>query len=242
MPSKRLDHHGIRSHYNGSAVLMSAPGVPARTRSVVILSIVALFFFAIHGAVLGFIFAAAAIGRGVYIHQKRAQATQRLAEEHERLQKVEALERKRREELAVTRGPRPSPTLIRTYRDAEEAAAKWMRWLGWGDASITPQGRDGGIDVMASHAIAQVKAHVNPIGRPEVQQLFGVATSVSRTPLFFASGGYTPQAILWADEVSMALFRFDLQGEPEPSNFIARDLWEKGAFPSPESSGSSDGH
>jgi hypothetical protein len=107
-----------------------------------------------------------------------------------------------------------------------------MQWLGWGDASVTPPGRDGGIDVIATHAVAQVKAHVNPIGRPEIQQLFGIAASLSRAALFFAASGYSPEAKMWADQVSMALFRFDLQGEPQPENAIARNLWEYGAFPS----------
>lgn len=217
---------------------MPTRSVSPGKRSVIFLAILAVFFLAIHAVVVGFLFAGAAMWRGLHIHHQRMKMEALQAQERERMQALQELERKRREELAVTRGPKPSPSLIRTYRDAEEAAAKWMQWLGWGDAFVTPQGRDGGIDVTASHAIAQVKAHVNPIGRPQVQQLFGVASSLNRTPLFFASGGYTPEAVLWADQVSMALFRFDLQGEPEPSNFVARDLWEKGAFPPPQSSDS----
>lgn len=182
-----------------------------------------------------------AFARGVYMHQYRVQATQKQLAERERIELADARERKRREKLATSRGPRPSPSLIRTYRDAEAAAASWMRWLGWGDASVTAPGRDGGIDVTATHAVAQVKAHVNPIGRPEVQQLFGIASSLGRTPVFFASAGYTPEARKWADEVSMPLFRFDLQGEPEPVNPAARVLWEFGVFPSDTaSSGESD--
>jgi hypothetical protein len=215
--------------------LVSSQSRRPRARSVVVLAVIAVLCFVGHAVPGGLIFVAAAFWRGTYIYRWHEQTKQRQAEELERRRVTELQEQKRKEEVAITRGPKPIPSLIRTYRDAEEAAALWMRWLGWGDAHVTPQGRDGGIDVMSTHAVAQVKAHVNPIGRPQVQQLFGVASSMKRTPLFFASAGYTPEAITWADQVSMALFRFDLQGEPEPSNHIARRLWENGAFPPFES-------
>ena len=185
----------------------------------------------LHQALLGAIFFAAAVLRGQYLYHRRSKSKLLSSKERERRRQAALKEQERREILAVTRGPRPTTRLIRTYRDAEEAAAQWMRWLGWGDASLTPPGKDGGIDVIATHAVAQVKAHVNPIGRPEVQKLFGVSASMQRTPLFFASAGYTPDATAWANEVSMALFRFDLQGEPQPANGVARELWERGAFP-----------
>lgn len=189
--------------------------------------------FALHGgAPLGVILLVVAGWRGFRLYQWREQSAQSELENRERRKQ----EQERREQLAMSRGPRPSPNLIRSFRDAEEAAAQWMRWLGWGDAALTPQGKDGGIDVIATHAVAQVKAHVNQITRPDVQQLFGVAASLRRTPVFFSAGGYTPDARNWADSVSMALFRFDLQGEPQPMNDVARDLWERGAFP-PEATG-----
>ncbi|MHB8457479.1 MAG: restriction endonuclease [Acidimicrobiales bacterium] len=157
---------------------------------------------------------------------KRRQQTE-LAERDARGREIEAqenLERERR--VAVTRGPRPEPTLIRSYRDAEKVAAAWMRWLGWGDAQVTALGPDGGVDVIATRAVAQVKAHVNPIGRPEIQKLYGVAQHQGRTPLFFASAGFTRDAQDWANDVKMALFRFDLSGEPEPMNETAAELWK----------------
>lgn len=83
-------------------------------------------------------------------------------------------------------------------------------------------GPDGGIDVLASDAIAQVKAHMQPIGRPDVQNLYGVATAQGKTPLFFSLSGYTAAAAAWAEEVGVGLFTFDLQGSPQPVNGRAR--------------------
>lgn len=137
---------------------------------------------------------------------------------------------RRQEALARSRGPRPQPSLIRSCGDAEEAAAAWMRWLGWGDATTTPAGTDASIEVVARHAVARVAANVALTGRPEVQQLFGVGASLHRTPVFFSSSGYTVQATQWSDSVEMPLFTFDLSGEPQPVNRRARSIWTHGAF------------
>lgn len=118
----------------------------------------------------------------------------------------------------------PDPVLIRSPQDAEEAAARWMRFWGWSDARTTPAGADEGIDVVARDAVAQVKAHMNPVGRPDVQNLFGVACAEKKDALFFALSDFTPEARGWADKAGVGLFRFDLQGQPEPINPRAKAL------------------
>lgn len=118
----------------------------------------------------------------------------------------------------------PEPMLIRHPRDAEEAATRWMRYWGWTDARTTPAGADEGIDVVATLAVAQVKAYMSPVGRPDVQNLFGVASAEKKSALFFALTDYTAEAKAWANKAGVGLFRFDLQGEPEPVNHAARQL------------------
>lgn len=119
--------------------------------------------------------------------------------------------------------PRPAARLIRSPDDAEEAAAEWMRWFGFEDARRTPTGPDRGLDVISRGAVAQVKDHGTAIGRPLLQQLHGAG--LGRRTLFFSRQGFTTAAVEWADGVGMALFRFDLQGEPEPQNPLARQLF-----------------
>jgi hypothetical protein len=116
----------------------------------------------------------------------------------------------------------PRKRLIRTAGDAEVAAAEFMRTIGFADAKRTPSGADGGIDVIAAGAVAQVKTHMKPIGRPDLQRLCGVAKG--RTTLFFSLEGYTPEARKWGDLERMALFRFDYQGEASPINRVAKAL------------------
>jgi len=93
-----------------------------------------------------------------------------------------------------------------------------MRHLGFHDAQCTGAGTDGGVDVRSREAVAQVKAQLSPVGRPELQALYGVARSEGRQALFFSLMSYTASALAWADEVGMALFRFDHAGIVEPQN------------------------
>jgi hypothetical protein len=113
---------------------------------------------------------------------------------------------------------------IRSPDDAEQVAAEWMRHLGFDDARCTGAGADGGVDVRSRRAVAQVKAQLTPVGRPELQALYGVARSEGRAPLFFSLMAYTAAALAWADEVGMALFRFDHAGLVEPVNVAAEAL------------------
>ena len=113
---------------------------------------------------------------------------------------------------------------IRSPDDAEQVAAEWMRHFGFDDARCTAPGTDGGVDVRSREAVAQVKAQLTPVGRPELQALYGVARSEGRRPLFFSLMSYTAAALAWADEVGMALFRFDHAGMVEAVNLTAEGL------------------
>jgi hypothetical protein len=125
---------------------------------------------------------------------------------------------------AVPDPKRPASRTIRSPRDAEEIAAAWMRFFGFSDAKATGLGADSGMDVTSARAIAQVKAHMTPIGRPDLQRLHGVSVAKGKMALFFSLMHYTQQAIAWANTVGMALFRFDLQGDPEPVNRAAEEI------------------
>jgi len=129
--------------------------------------------------------------------------------------------------VADDEGGRASGAGARTIRspdDAEQVAAEWMRHLGFHDARCAGAGTDGGVDVRSGEAVAQVKAQLTPVGRPELQALYGVARSEGRRPLFFSLMSYTAAALAWADEVGMALFRFDHAGAVEAVNAAAEEL------------------
>lgn len=131
---------------------------------------------------------------------------------------------------------RPAARLIRTPRDADLVAAEWMSWLGFQQVSATLPGPDGGIDVRSVEAVAQVKAEVAPVGRPKVQQLHGVASATGKLGLFFSLAGYTSAARSFADSVGIALFSFDLQGDPTAVNATASALVTRNTEAAPRKS------
>jgi len=116
----------------------------------------------------------------------------------------------------------PPQALIRSPEDAELAAAAALRWLGHRSCSVTPPGPDGGIDVSATDAVAQVKTEMSPTGRPVLQSIHGAAQVERKTAYCFSLAGYTDGAIEWAHRAGIRLFRFDMQGQAEPVNIAAQ--------------------
>ncbi|MFZ4187134.1 restriction endonuclease [Streptomyces pseudogriseolus] len=115
------------------------------------------------------------------------------------------------------------PRVIRTWQDAELAAVDHMRDLGFADARVTGAGADGGIDVFARDAVAQVKHYSQPIGVGPVRELRGVADPHQHL-LFYASGGYTAAARQFADERKVALYSLAESGHVTPLNETATRL------------------
>jgi hypothetical protein len=120
----------------------------------------------------------------------------------------------------------PKPRMVRNYREAEALARDWLIYFGFADAEVTPDGADGGIDVDAEDAIAQVKFQALPVGRPVVQALLGVSSHERKTPFFFASSGYTSSAISFADEAGIAMFQFTLDGGLVSVTEAATEFWQ----------------
>lgn len=85
-----------------------------------------------------------------------------------------------------------------TWKEAELLVWDWMRRNGYPDAQLTPAGADGGVDVSAKGAAAQVKHHAKPVGLSYVQRLAGVANAEGKAALFFSVSGYTSAARRWA--------------------------------------------
>ncbi|WP_203721919.1 restriction endonuclease [Streptomyces coelicoflavus] len=112
---------------------------------------------------------------------------------------------------------------IRTWQDAELAAVDHMLGLGFTDARVTGAGADGGIDVIARDAVAQVKHYSQPIGVGPVRELRGVADAQQHL-LFYASGGYTAAARQFADDRGVALFSLQESGHITVLNEAATRL------------------
>lgn len=121
----------------------------------------------------------------------------------------------------MTGGRSPWLNQVRTWQDAELNAAAWLRAWGYRDARAAMGGPDGGVDVRASGALAQVKFRASQIGRPDLQRLLGAATGTQAQLFFFTGTGYSRHAVEFADQTGIALFTYALDGSMTAINRVA---------------------
>lgn len=129
------------------------------------------------------------------------------------------------------RSPRHAQEIVvADWQDAELLAEWHMRHvLHLVDVARTGAGVDGGVDVVAAGAAAQVKHYVGaqtPVGAPDLQRLYGAA--LGRVGLFYSATGWTEHAREYAAVAKLALFTFDIYGNVAPSNARAAGLVEEG--------------
>ena len=124
----------------------------------------------------------------------------------------------------------PMPTQIDSWKAAEKNAAAWMRHWGYTDAAVTAGGPDGGIDVRADGALAQVKFEAVRVGAPLLQRLVGARGLDHDKALFFFTGaGYAKPAVTYANTMSIALFKYGLDGSMTPVNAAASKVVTRAA-------------
>ncbi|MBP2216053.1 restriction endonuclease [Arthrobacter sp. CAN_C5] len=107
---------------------------------------------------------------------------------------------------------RPQPLLSCTPRQAEYLARDWMAFLGATGAKASQATRDGGIDVVADRFVAEVKHRAVPSSPDLIRQIFGAATAEQKAALFFSLGGYTSEAVAFANKTGVALFAYSPEG------------------------------
>ena len=111
---------------------------------------------------------------------------------------------------------------VATWQDAEHNAARWMSHWGYSDAQVTAGGADGGIDVVSSHAVAQVKFKAQQVGGPDIQRLAGAGFShPGKQLIFFTGTSYSSNAFQVAEDASVALFTYALNGDVSAANAMA---------------------
>lgn len=116
---------------------------------------------------------------------------------------------------------------IRDWRDAESAAARWLRRAGCRRVQLTGGSADGGIDVVTAEWAVQVKHTAKRVGRPAVQQLVGAALSLDRSPALFSTSGFSAPACAYATEHDVALFELDMNGAAHGINRPARRVGKR---------------
>ncbi|MFI6100827.1 restriction endonuclease [Lentzea sp. NPDC051213] len=125
---------------------------------------------------------------------------------------------------------RPPFRQINSWQVAEENAAAWMRHFGYRGVQLTASGADGGVDVCAYGALAQVKFEARQVGRPQLQNLVGArGRDYAAELLFFTGAGYTNTAVVYADDMNIALFTYLLDGAVIPTNAAAARVMSRAA-------------
>jgi len=113
---------------------------------------------------------------------------------------------------------------IRDWRDAEAAAARWLRRAGCRRVSLTGGSADGGIDVVTAKWAVQVKHTEKRVGRPAVQQTVGAALSLGRAPALFSTSGFSAPAFAYAEEHDVALLDLARNGSAQRMNRPSRRI------------------
>jgi len=137
---------------------------------------------------------------------------ERIAQQiHENLlqEREQELASRRRAKVLEDALKRPQPIIQCTHQQAEFLAAQWMRYLGEKDAKVSQATRDGGIDVESSNFVVEVKHHSVPIGPVPIRAVAGVAGAKKKIGAVFSRTGYSKEAIRFAQEANVLLFRYD---------------------------------
>ena len=112
---------------------------------------------------------------------------------------------------------------VRSWRDAEANAARWLRHWGYGDAVARPEGQDGDVDVRATGALGKVTFQITTVDKSALYKLVDAGTPGSDNQLFyFAAANYAWRAIPYADERHIALFVFAPDGAMTAVNSVAK--------------------
>lgn len=133
--------------------------------------------------------------------------------------------------LPRTASPRPAfrPLTIRTARDAVDAAALYLRWLGLHDVTQSADPPGSLVDLRGPDVVGHVDPTTGRTTARAVECLWLHGLKASAPSVVFSLAGYTDEALSAADLLLVPLFVLDLTGTPQPVNEAAADLVARGA-------------
>jgi hypothetical protein len=114
-------------------------------------------------------------------------------------------------------------------KGGEELVAQWLKWLQFVIVDVTPDRRDGGFDVIADNYLVQVKTLSRDwVGVAPVREIYGVAQSEGKQPMFWVRGTLSEDAFAFANKVDMPVFQFSPEeGLINAANDSAKALLEE---------------
>lgn len=124
---------------------------------------------------------------------------------------------------AVLRVP-VRPVTVGTRHDAVNAAALYLREIGFQDVVRSDGEGAPGIDLRGPGLVAQVDLGTRPADLRAVECLWLNALNESAVSAFFSLAGYADEARERADALGVPLFVLDPTGAPRPVNGPADEL------------------
>ncbi|GGU46583.1 restriction endonuclease [Nocardioides albus] len=126
----------------------------------------------------------------------------------------------------------------RTGEEAEKYAAEHLHSLGWPDAAPSGSTSAADVDIIGGRpdnvVVAQVVLTRSPTEARSVCAARGAGYAYdARTVALFSRGGFTTDAIEWADKVRVALFEFAADGSIRPHGKHAAELVTTATAPAP---------
>lgn len=112
----------------------------------------------------------------------------------------------------------PNPTFHLSPRVFEQYCTEVSKYLGYEDAEVTRQNKDGGYDIHSSRMLGQVKFQELPVGVKPLRELLGLALHAKKDALVFALNGFTQDALSEAEIYGILLFEV----KPMEAKTIAR--------------------
>lgn len=113
--------------------------------------------------------------------------------------------------------------------EAIELCRQWMAFLGATD-TVVALGDEGRVcDLYSAHFLAWVDNRQRNLDVEMVERVANVAAEDRRHPVIFVPGGVLPTAQDRADQLGVALLRFDARnGDLDGANFVGRRLRASG--------------
>lgn len=127
------------------------------------------------------------------------------------------------------RAPDPKPWGVST-EEAVELCRQWMIYLGADDTVAASDEANPVCNLYSSRFLAWVDTRQRNLDVDTVERAASVAAADGRFPLVFVPGGVLPSAQDRADELGVALLRFDARNSDlDGANVVGRQLRASGS-------------
>lgn len=124
--------------------------------------------------------------------------------------------------------PLPRPWGVSRH-EAVELCREWMVYLGAADTRLAEGAASGVCDLYSSRFLAWVDNQQRNLGVEMIERVASAAAADGRHPLVFLPGGVLPSAQDRADELGVALMRFDARNaDLDGANLVGRQLRASG--------------